>query len=474
MKKSTLILFVALLACADSFGLTSDFNGPFLQEGKKWSYEGIDSKRNIHYIDYTLNGDTTINEQTYYKLNRFHRNNKTSTYHSAWREDDSRIYMLQSGKQEEILVFDFDINIGEMMESQPGVILKALDEVKTTHDYVDYTFKRLFFSDESATVQGYIIQGIGSINGLLNSSFSAGYNGLDGFSENFDNCSINGTTIFDCDDRVRFLEVENINPNSHSFLKEGKVWNCLLKERAEVQYGDVLAIYSQESVYGLRIGGDTIVEGMTYKRMYKDLDYRERTLLYSIPKDANGLEHFERVEGGTTLCPELWREEGGKVYLRWSANEEEVLQYDFSLASGESALIGGGIPTTCVDIDTIFVQNRYLRRCYMTLYDMNDSFRRVWVEGIGHPAGPMQVWGAEVNDGSTHTLLSVYEDGECIFTQEDFNAPSSSTTDAISMAQQPVARQQSSFCDLQGRRLRGQPRRGLYIQDGQKKVVSGR
>ena len=64
-------------------------------------------------------------------------------------------------------------------------------------------------------------------------------------------------------------------------------------------------------------------------------------------------------------------------------------------------------------------------------------------------------------------MVSCYENGECVFTSQDFNATSgindfratSGNTNTMS----------SECCDLQGRRLSGQPQRGgVYIQNGKK------
>jgi hypothetical protein len=184
----------------------------------------------------------------------------------------------------------------------------------------------------------------------------------------------------------------------HPFLKEGKVWNCKVKSYAGVGEWET-------SLFALRICGDSIVGGQTYKKMYRD--------------DSGG---------STTLWRELWREEGRKVYA-WSNGKEE-LRYDFSLTPGGVAAICGEVTTALCYVDTVETLVGSFRRYHVSNAGAPANADRVWVEGIGHPGGPYRVWGMEVNDGTEYTLLSVYEDGECIFTQDDFNAPTEYNIDA--------------------------------------------
>ena len=126
----------------------------------------------------------------------------------------------------------------------------------------------------------------------------------------------------------------------------------------------------------------------------------------------------------TTLYPEFMREEGKTVYGRWKDwSDQEFILYDFSVAEGEKVSDGFPLENTYIDkIDTIAVRGRNFRRFHI---DPNgySGYEPLWVEGIGHPGGPFLSADAMVNDGKSYTLLSCYEDGECIFTEKDFNNP---------------------------------------------------
>ena len=245
-------------------------------------------------------------------------------------------------------------------------------------------------------------------------------------------------------------------------LVEGRVWNVQdFYYRCPPEYiGDVMAVYSHKTVYGLYISGDTIVDGMAYKTLLKDIDYEERALVFTVPADAPGIEQYQRWEVDVTEpCPVLLREADGKVFLRY--NDKEELLFDFTLEIGDT-FWGDQVE----DVDTVCTTGGlYLRRQHLN-YD-------VWVEGIGGPDGPLRNATSRTNGVFSVNLLSVYEGDNCIFTADDFSAPAvHGTTDNRSFPQaspQPVT---APFFDLQGRRLSGTPaRNGLYIKDGRKVVV---
>ena len=69
------------------------------------------------------------------------------------------------------------------------------------------------------------------------------------------------------------------------------------------------------------------------------------------------------------------------------------------------------------------------------------------------------------------TFKACYENGVCIFTNEDFKA--APITSSIKETLRPVITnipKSSATFDLQGRRINGELKRGLYIRDG-KKVI---
>jgi hypothetical protein len=210
----------------------------------------------------------------------------------------------------------------------------------------------------------------------------------------------------------------------HPFIKEGKVWNCQVKGYESETVDGVYAFYFQTAQYSLRINGDTIIDGITYKKIYKENEIIDKILVQTDPADAiQSMEKNVHLEKNvTTLYPEFMREEGKTVYGRWKdwSNQEFIL-YDFSVAEGEK--LSNKFPLGEVLINSISTITAHGQsfRCFHL--GPNYGYEPLWVEGIGHPGGPFLSADAMMNDGKIYTLLSCYEDGECIFTEKDFNNP---------------------------------------------------
>lgn len=255
------------------------------------------------------------------------------------------------------------------------------------------------------------------------------------------------------------------------FLKEGKVWNCQITERTTERIGEATASYLQTTVFGLRIDGDIVFDGKTYKRFFRDTISVERKLIDADPESAaESLPQYEyREGGGTALNEEFLREEGRKIFIYWPPRGTELLLYDFSLAEGESTSgnYAGGSGLSVDKIETIVAQGQEFRRFVLSSPDRKNLF---WIEGVGHPCGPFRAYGNEVSDGREYTLLSVYEDGECVFSKDDFNAQAIGTNEIETIQKDCSDFKDNAIYDLQGRRLKTAPKKGVYIRGGKKFV----
>ena len=260
----------------------------------------------------------------------------------------------------------------------------------------------------------------------------------------------------------------SIENGYHPMLAEGKVWNIRLDEGGllEVIEGQIYR-YRQTTYYSLSISGDTVVGDKTYKKMFR----RPTTVLrkYYAPAEMAGKEETFDLTGECTLWHELWREEGQKVYA--FLYDKEELRYDFSAEPGMMVNVSS-VSTDILSIDDISLYGKNLRRFHIAMHDYQDQYDRVWIEGVGHPDGPFRVWGLEVNDGRSYQLLSCYEDGECIYSVEEYEK----MEQALPILNRPISEPSAyprnvPLFDLQGRRLTGKPSKGVYIENGQKKVV---
>ena len=145
------------------------------------------------------------------------------------------------------------------------------------------------------------------------------------------------------------------------------------------------------------INGDTIVDGMVCKKLYKHTK--------QLWEDGE-----ERLEVG--YC----RQDGEKYY------QNGELMFDFSLQKGDKFSLRGGYGTySVIDTGHIVLKDGVSRRC-LTVMDDTESFpdeynSDVWVEGIGSLS--MGVFSNDfVNVGLTKTLLDCSYNGQHIYYHE--------------------------------------------------------
>lgn len=221
----------------------------------------------------------------------------------------------------------------------------------------------------------------------------------------------------------------------HHLLQEGKVWNYQLNYMDnEFNFHTCLCRDWIE--------GDTIIDGKTFYRMFS---------IYSETYDTPLVRYLH--------------EDNGKVFF-WG-NGCLDLVYDFTLSSGESIPCEGflsvGPDFYVKSVDDINVRGSMRKRL-----NINSAYGpcTCWVEGVGCPDRIDEPLGHLVSDGRIYTLLSCWVGDECIFDKEDFNVPASTESIKTSSLQT----RQSEIHDLQGRTLPQRPAKGIYIQNGQKRL----
>lgn len=111
-------------------------------------------------------------------------------------------------------------------------------------------------------------------------------------------------------------------------------------------------------------------------------------------------------------------------------------------------------------VDTIEVRGITRRRIFI-----GDSKLDIWVEGIG---AYCDGWPSSLPRHNAYDcILACYENGELIFTQEDFFAPA--VTTGISLTE-TTQKADDAIYDLQGRRVDKPTSNNIYIQRGRKFV----
>lgn len=245
------------------------------------------------------------------------------------------------------------------------------------------------------------------------------------------------------------------------FVVEGKVWH---------EFQKILGTEYEHTRY---MTGDTIINGEEYKKVY------ERSTRYQ--------------NGECEFLPDKYifamREENGRIYVCQLGSLKRLL-YDFNLKVGDSLSYMEFYKTTVTSTDSIFVNGILRKRQWVTdEYYRADEYEyfygeewneevdgaRVqtasscWVEGIGSSTGLIADYFYPLNSAPLYRFTVIkdcYEDGVCIFTEQDFSTES--ITSGIKFIQDSDV-PQPSFYNLQGRRLSGQPQRGgVYIQNRRK------
>ena len=234
------------------------------------------------------------------------------------------------------------------------------------------------------------------------------------------------------------------------FVKEGKTWKCTMSNAI-----------GRKCKLTYTMKGDTIINETPCKKLYCKYEY----------DSGNVIDEY--------TCGVY--EQNKKVYFIYSrdkANKAHLL-FDFGLALGDTIINDGygKYKITVLRVDTVMNSyNQFFRRMLIRTGAIDDDgfyldkppyVETFWVEGVGRDRRPTDsyFWWNDSTPGLS--MDACYEDGECIMTYSEMITEGTSGVNSAT-ATQPQA---SFIYDLQGRRLKEQPRKGLYIQNGRKVVV---
>ena len=187
-------------------------------------------------------------------------------------------------------------------------------------------------------------------------------------------------------------------------LSDGKSW---------VEYrGEPVYEYNYESY----LSGDTVINGKKYFKLYRRG--------FSRQYDSNGWYTAAAWNGDYATA---LREEDRRVY-----NSSGRLLYDFNLAVGDVVELEKNKVTTVIAIDSVWVGTHRYRRLRVNERDVsygpnNTGVEGDWIEGIGSTAGLLRSsgWTTLGNGG---TLVECYEDGERIYSVDDYRAGGTAPT----------------------------------------------
>lgn len=263
---------------------------------------------------------------------------------------------------------------------------------------------------------------------------------------------------------IAVVQAQNEPSEYRPFAEDGKTW--------KIQVGLI-----KENIYGSCVDGDTLINGENWKKVYN-----------YVGRPSFGYTYYAAI-----------RDVGKKVYAIAKGSTKPRLLYDFGLKEGDIVRCGiEGNSFVCLNetdektdtlygfplvsylrverIETITANGLQHRRFRLSFLDsfheplpneyMEEELENViWVEGVGSGAGPFSPW--LLLPPKYHLIQSCMVNDECIFYGGYFYE--NSETSAIG---NPRYNTNDSGVkhDLQGRRLDGQPAKGIYIKDGKKHV----
>ena len=103
---------IILLLCLTLSIIAQEDYHSFISEGKSWeiAHIGMLPSQQDKWV-FMMNGDTIINESSYKKL--YQENKQGVAYYRALREEDRKVYCIPCDSQEEHLLFDYGLKVGD-------------------------------------------------------------------------------------------------------------------------------------------------------------------------------------------------------------------------------------------------------------------------------------------------------------------------------------------------------------------------
>ena len=212
-------------------------------------------------------------------------------------------------------------------------------------------------------------------------------------------------------------------------VEKGKEWTYRCKD----------LVYEFDYRYTLE--GDTAVAGKNCLKMYSDNKYNKGEICY---------------EGALF-------EENKKVYCFYPDKNEASLLYDFDCEAGDTVK---SMVVKEISTDTIATEvKRYIFEPYLISDDgekLNVLLGNAsWIEGVG---AEKDFFDMLPMAGNYNSLVSCEVNGEILFKLPPLPPSGINPVERDFMSDDVIY-------DLQGRRLRSIPKRGIYIQNGKKRIA---
>ena len=296
MKKISLLLVICCSAFVQAIAVPIGANQWNVL--KFHAYLGLDKEDAVIY-EYTLIGDTTINNISYAKvMERETLTSDSPKYAAAIRQEENKVYVCYDDK--EYLLYDFGAKAGDEIMvwgglDHPTTLCKnRVKDVQTTEDG-----KRILTieiaddipdvtDEEQFRETAQWIEGIGSTHGLLHTGIT-----YPGGSFHYLQCAYsNGVQVYERKDDY-FAQFGCEYNSNHVYFPEGKVWSYDVTELCKS--GDKTFIRQ------MSVSGEKTINGTNY------------LLLDNVPIRERGKQVFAYYEGKETLIYDFGLKVGDKI-----------------------------------------------------------------------------------------------------------------------------------------------------------------
>ena len=232
---------------------------------------------------------------------------------------------------------------------------------------------------------------------------------------------------------------------TNKMLVDGKQW--VYSHHVYPMFGDEVVT---KVTYTL--SGDTLIKYKHYKKLY--CQEEDEAPVYS---------RALRESGKTIYCYMEWYDYGHR-------KEEDRCYIIFNPILFSPSFMEPYFEDLVDRVDELTVNGRTFTRHRYYENETDEWWQAIFagVEGVGFEHNGILGMDFSMSMSNFLSFEACYEDGECIFTAGDFQKPGSNSIVVATAKKQPL---QKGIFDLQGRRVMGQPKPGIYIVDGKKQVV---
>ncbi len=181
MRKLFFVLFALLWWMGTLYAQDeeSQLLDPTMCWERKFASYGPDGSRTYTY--YTVEGEMSQNNLSYHQLYTCSKKDVEKEYQGGFREADGKVYFLRANSDEEIVLYDFTLSVGDTIHwkgingwNEETYILQAITPVEYGgRQRLEYSFAQSYGDAVSVDLDKWVT-GVGSLGGPLHPFYTSG------------------------------------------------------------------------------------------------------------------------------------------------------------------------------------------------------------------------------------------------------------------------------------------------------------